>query len=366
MARMRAARFHGREDVRVEQVERPSPEPGEALVRVWGCGICGSDVRLFRQGPVASMMDRWPVPRILGHEFSGVVEELGSGTSGLRAGDRVAAAPATWCGQCFYCRKGARTLCLEPIDFGSTHPGGLAEYVCIPAELIRQGGLVVVPDSIGLDRAAMLEPLGTCIRGLCTQGALSEGNSVLIIGDGPIGLIQVQLARLLGAGPILLAGHHEARLQQGQLLGADETFDSRSPDFLDRVRELTEGRGVDLVVSSVPSQTALEHAAVLVRGGGRIVLFAGVGRGSAWGVSPNRIHYEEITIVGSYNCTIEEFRQGAELATALNLEAVIDQRLPLADCVEGFNLMADRRALKVLVEMRAEGLQAGPVGGGNE
>jgi L-iditol 2-dehydrogenase len=264
---------------------------------------------------------------------------------------RRSAAPATWCGHCFYCRHDAKALCLEPIDFGSTHPGALAEYVLIPALMVEQGGLVVVADDVSMEKASLLEPLGTCLRGLVTQGRLQPGQTVLVVGDGPIGLIQVMLAVHLGAGTVICAGHHSERLALALRFGARLVVNTLSKELRPIVLGETEGRGADLVLSAVPSHEALQECLDLVRGAGRLVIFGGVARGSTIQVDPNTVHYGETVITGSYNCTIEEFRQATELARHLPLQEIVDHRVPLLKIREGFDLMQERHSLKVLVTM---------------
>jgi len=348
MATMTAARFYDKGDIRVEQVPRPTPAPGEVLVRVHCCGICGSDLRTFRKGSPPGAL---PAPRIMGHEFAGQVAELGKGVAGFRIGDRVAAAPATACGHCFYCRKGSPTLCLNALDFGTSQPGAHAEYVIIPAQLVAQGGLVILPEEISYEKASLLEPLGTCIHGLYTRAKLERGESAVIIGDGPIGLIQVMLAHHRGASTIICAGHHDDRLAHAKRWGAHITVNTHSENLERSVKDATEGMGADLVMVSVPNAQAMQEALPLVRGGGRIVVFGGVPKGSKIELEPNFIHYKEITITGTFNCTVEEFRQGLDIIKDSPIEELITHRVPLAHIVDGYKIMSDKVGLKVLVEM---------------
>ncbi len=349
MTTMMAAVFYGRGDLRVESVPRPVPGRGEVLVRVRYCGICGSDLRTYREG---SMPASLPLPRILGHEFSGEVAEVGPGVTDVEPGARVTAAPASACGQCLYCRRGSPTLCVNALDFGTTQNGAQAEYVLIPAPLMAQGGLVPIPEGVSYEKAALMEPLGTCWRGVCVRGRLQRGESVVIIGDGTIGLIQVMLAHHLGAGKILCAGHHDERLALARRCGADFTVNTSHRDVQQAVHEATGGSGADLVVVSVPDATAAQQALGLARGGGRVVAFSGVPRGSQVIVDPNLVHYGELTVIGSFNCTVEEFRQAVQVAGSLPLEELVTHRVPLEKAVDGYQLMARKVGLKVLVESR--------------
>ena len=351
MATMTAAQFYGKGDIRLGQIPRPEPGAGDVLVKVFGCGICGSDLRLFERGPVSDTMAGWPLPRTLGHEFSGEVVQLGEGVQGFRLGDRVSAAPATWCGECFYCRRGAKTLCMNPIDFGSTHMGAFAEYVIIPSLMVEQGGLVLLPDNVSFERGSLLEPLGTCVRGLLTKGELKSDQRVVIVGDGPIGLIQVMLAKHIGAGWILCVGHHDDRLARALQLGADQVLNSKVANAQRAVYDLTEGMGADLIIVSVPSVEANQEFLKLVRGGGRFVIFGGVPRENVLSVDPNFIHYSEIVLTGSYNCTVEEFRRARDLSRDLALEETISHKITLDQIHEGFEIINRREGLKVFISM---------------
>lgn len=347
--RMLAARFYGKGDIRVEEVPKPKIGEGDVLVRVGACGICGSDYRLFDRGPVSAKMDPWPIPRILGHEFVGHVAELGREVRGYELGDRVAAAPATYCGECFYCRKGDHTLCLSPIDFGSTHPGGFAEFVLIPALMVRQRGLVRLEEGIPLERGIFVEPLGTCVRGLLTKGQLKPGERVAVVGDGPIGLIQVCLASHLGAGWILSMGHHASKLRRSGELGSHKTVNTAQVGVEEIVTGELDGYGVDLVVVSAPTVSAIEEGLQLVRDGGRIVLFGGVPRQAHLRLHPNAVHYGEITIIGSYNCTAGEARKAADLLKDLPLEELITARYPLPEAPQAFEAIASTEGLKTMI-----------------
>ena len=347
MATMMAALYYGRNDIRLEEVPRPVPGPGEALVHVRYCGICGSDLRSYQDGPEQGDL---PLPRVLGHEFAGDVVELGPGVTGFQPGDRVTAAPATSCGQCVYCQHGFGTLCLNALDFGTTQSGAQAEYVLIPARLVAQGGLVLIRAGVSYSKAALMEPLGTCWHGLHVRGCLQRGESVLIIGDGTIGLIQVMLARYLGAGKIICAGHHDERLTLARRWGADITINAHDADMQHAVHEASGGMGTDLVVVSVPDALALQQALTLARGGGRIVAFSSVPHGKTMTVDPNWIHCREVAMMGAFNCTVEEFREALDVGSSLPLEELVTHRVPLARAVEGYQLLAERRALKVLID----------------
>jgi L-iditol 2-dehydrogenase len=349
--KMLAAMYYGKGDVRIEHVAIPKPSPGEVLVRVFACGICGSDHRLFQSGPAGAKMDPWPIPRILGHEFTGEVVTVGKGVEGFNPGDHVAAAPATYCDECFHCERGEYTLCLSPIDFGSTHPGAFSEYVLVPGLMVRQGGLIKMDKNIPAIRAIFLEPLGTCLRGLLTKGNLTEGESVVIIGDGPIGLIQVMLAVYQRAANVICVGHHDTRLAQAKSFGAHHTINSNLEDITQFVKNNLDGFGVDLVVVSAPSTSAIVDGLKMVRNGGRAVLFGGVPRGSAITIDPNTLHYGETSFIGSYNCTIDEANHASKLLKVFPFEHMITHRYPLGQADHGFRVHQKKQGIKTVIEM---------------
>ena len=353
MTTMMAAMYYGKGDIRLEQVPRPVPGPGEVLMRVYACGICGSDSRTYQKG---SPPGNLPVPRVLGHEFAGTVAELGrpqrgAGVMGFAIGERVTAAPANECGHCFYCTHGVSTLCSNVLDFGTTQFGAQAEYLLIPAPLVAQGGLIKLPADTSYDKACMAEPLGTCLHGLRTRGGLQPGETVVVVGDGAIGLLQVMLARHLGARAVICAGHHAERLEFATRHGATLVVNTNTQDLAGVVREQIGGIGADLIMVSVPNPQALQDALPLVRGGGRLVVFGGLPKGSKIEIEQNLIHYGELTVTGSFNCTVEEFRQALQIARDLPVEELISHRVPLAHILDGYKLMADKAGMKVLVVM---------------
>jgi len=353
MATMWAAMYYGKGDIRLEKIPRPVPGPGEVLMHVHYCGICGSDARSYQKGPPPG---NFPLPRIMGHEFSGQVAELGPGVQGFHVGERVAAAPATSCGYCFYCRRGALTLCLNAKDFGTSHNGAQAEYALVLARMVELGGQVALPDDLTDEKAALIEPVGTCYRGLVTRGRLAPGETVVVVGDGAIGLIQVMLARHLGAATVVCAGHHPDRLEMARRFGAQITVNTHQDDLKAVVQQATEGMGADLVMVSVPNVAAFQQALPTVRGDGRLVVFGGVPRGSTTEFDPNVVHYGELTVTGSFNCAVEEFRHVAEIAGSLPLDELISHRVRLGRIIEGYGALASKDGLKVLVDSYDHGL----------
>ncbi len=342
---MLAAVLYGRADLRLEERPRPTAGPGEVVLRVRRCGICGSDVRTYARGPSA----RYALPVVLGHEFVGQVVELGPGVEGVPLGARATAAPAIPCGRCAACRRGEDNLCQNLLDFGINIDGGLAEYVRIPARSIRAGALVVLPDQLS-DAAAILgEPIGCCLRGL-RRGAVRAGSTVVVIGDGPIGLTHAILAQEMGARRVLCVGHNPARLETIARAGAATLAVEATSDPAGAILAVL-GQQPDTVVAAVPDPRALETAVRLIRDGGSVVAFGGLAGDPSITIDGNRLHYGEWTLVGSFNCTTAEFREAIDLAGRLDVGLFEATLYPLTRISDAFEAARTRATLKAVVSM---------------
>jgi (R,R)-butanediol dehydrogenase/meso-butanediol dehydrogenase/diacetyl reductase len=276
-ATMRAARWHARGDVRVEDVPVPRPGPGELLLRVSWCGICGTDVEEYRDGPVVIPVDApnpltgQRAPVTLGHEFAGEVVEVGAGVDGFAVGERVVPDICLFCGECHFCRRHEYALCVSWAAIGLHGDGGLAELVRVPA---RQ--CVRLPDAIGDDEAALIETVEVAVRAVRHAG-VRLGDAVAIVGDGAVGLITLQVARAAGATTVLLLGHRAARLELGLRLGATAVIDTRDAGWRRAVADLTDGLGADVAIECGGRPSAIADSITATRKGGRIVLLAVIG-----------------------------------------------------------------------------------------
>ena len=355
---MRAARWHGRGDVRVEDVPIPAIGPGEVLLRVSWCGICGTDVEEYRDGPVVIPVDRpnaltgQRAPITLGHEFAGEVAEIGADVEGLAVGDRVVPEVCHFCGECWYCRRHEYALCVSWVTIGFHGDGGLAEYVRVPARMC-----VRLPDEIADDEAALIEPTEVAVRAVRKAG-IRLGDSVAIVGDGAVGLITLQVARAAGATTAVLVGHRAARLEIGRRLGADAALDSRDPAWLGAVRDLTGGLGCDAAIECGGRSEAIADSIAATRKGGTVVLLAVIGVPvpvDTWSIVAG-----ERTVIGSVQHHFDE-----DLPIAVRLMAtgrvdvrpLISRRISLERVVsDGFDA-AGGSDIKVLVSTRpADGI----------
>ena len=302
---MLAAVLYGKEDVRMERIPIPAPAPGEVLVRIGAALTCGTDVKVFRRGYHALMIRP---PAVFGHEFAGTIERVGEGVAGFAPGDRVVAANSAPCDACFYCRRDRTELC-EDLVFVN---GAYAEYLVIPARIVAKN-LLRVPSHLSFEEAALTEPLACAVRGMEDSPA-RKGDTVAVLGLGPIGLLFVRLCHLAGA-TVIAAGRRAERLTLARTLGADYVLDATgNADIPEAVRTLTEGgRGADLVVEAVGLPEVWEQAIACARKAGCVSLFGGCPAGSAVSVDTHRIHYEELTLRGTFHHTPAAIRTALAL-----------------------------------------------------
>jgi (R,R)-butanediol dehydrogenase/meso-butanediol dehydrogenase/diacetyl reductase len=341
---MWAARWHGRRDVRVERVPVPHAAPGEVVLRVRWCGICGTDVEEYREGPTVIPVDRpnpitgQRAPVTLGHEFAGTVAEVGAGVDGLAEGDRVAPDVCLFCGTCRYCRRHEYALCESWATIGFHGDGGLAEYARVPAALCQP-----LPDAIGEDEAALIETTEVAVRAI-RHGAVRLGDTVAVVGDGAVGLIVAQVARAAGATRVVLLGHRPGRLAVGRRLGVDAALDSADPSWRAGLDGLTDGIGADVAIECGGTAGAIRDSIASTRKGGRIVLLAVTSAPIPVDTWP--IVAGERTLVGSVQHHFDE-----DLPTAIDLIA--------SGRVDVRSLITRRITLERVVEDGLEGRGAG-------
>jgi len=335
---MRAAVLFDREDMRVTEWPDPTLEPGDMLVHVMRCGVCGSDLRTYFRGP----SPRYRLPAILGHEFVGTIAKTREQVKSFQTGERVTAAPAVPCGECFYCRRGKDNLCRHLLDFGINFDGAFAELIRIPARSIETGGLVKLGKGLTDELAVWAEPLGTVLHAQ-RRAEMGMGQKVTIVGDGPMGLLHALVAREFGAAQVDVIGHHAKRLELARQVGADMAV-------MEGEANVVKG-DADVVIVAVSDGAAIESSFGLVRDGGVIVAFGGSSRETQISLSPYRLHYGEVTVMGSFNCTTDDFKRALELIPRLNLKPLSPWVVPLERIVDGFHAAYTREVIKVVVEM---------------
>ena len=331
----------------VRSLDTPQPGPGELLVRVEACGICGSDTRIFRHGH-----RRIRLPQVLGHEIVGTVAETGGGVSGVAAGDRVAVMPKVPCGICLYCRRGQGNLCGDGRSFGYQLPGGFAEYVLVPPEAIEQRVLLPLPAGLDTDEAVLIEPLACCLRSH-RNGHPKGDESVVVIGGGPVGTIHGRLARYRNAALVLLVERSEARLASADRKAFDIVIDSSREDPVEAVSRHTEGRGADQVIVACSSEEAQAQALAMAGKGGRVDLFAGLAPGAEpIALDTNRLHYQEISVSSTHGSTVEDCREALRLLGGgmVRLGDLVSSRYPLPRIQEAFEALERQETSKVVMK----------------
>jgi len=344
---LRAVVYRGQGRIAVEEVPLPEPAAGQMLVRVDACGICPTDLKKIENGLL-------PGPRVFGHEIAGTVAALGGGTKGFREGQRVVVHHHVPCGTCFYCARKLHAQCAFYKKNGTTagfepSGGGYAEYV-LAFDWIVERGTVAIPDGVLPEEAAFVEPVNTCLKAVRKAG-VSKGESVLVVGQGPIGLLLMQLARWAG-GEVLASDPVPERRALASKLGAAVVLDS-ARDVPDEVRRLTESRGADCTLVAATGRAAFTHALDATRPGGRILSFAATSRGETAEVDLGLLTTAEKDILTAYSSSIEVQQLAADLVfdRTVRVRELVSHRLPMERAGEAFALAQEPRpgTLKVIL-----------------
>jgi L-iditol 2-dehydrogenase len=338
---MKALRYYGPGNVEIEDLETPAPQPGEVLVRVKACGVCATDIKTVRRGH-----PKIKPGTVIGHEISGVIVAVNQ-VEGWKPGDRVAAAPYAPCGECDACQRGQFTLCDHLMDEGF-NPGGFAEYIAIPPRIVKKG-LFTVPEGLSLEHASLCEPLACSLHGLEALD-ISPRDRLLILGDGPMGLLQAEAARALGVRQIVMTGMIPARMERAARV-VDTVIDASHENVAERVQQIYPG-GADKVMVSVGDATLAETAFKYVRKGGVVNLFAGLPREARLNIDPYQIHYDEVRLAGSFGLAPQHFQKALEfLATGkVNVTGIITATVPIQDVIEAIQDVAEYRGIKTVVK----------------
>lgn len=333
---MRASFFLGNKTFEVREQELPRAGVGEVVIRNMACGVCGTDVHIYH-GELGSA-DVTP-PVVLGHEYSGVVTEVGEGVTSLRPGDHVTVDPNIYCGKCDYCRVGKKQLCEHMEAIGVTRNGGFAEYSVVP-----EGQAFLLSPKLPMEFGAMAEPVACCLHGI-DRAEICEGDTVCIVGGGAIGLIMVQLARLAGAAKIILSEPNEKRRSVGLSLGADIAIDPAAPGAMDGFRN-----AADVVIECVGNLPAVKSAFAYAKKGANIVLFSVPKVDSKFDLPLFDVYKKELTIKGSFVNPDTHSRAVALLnAGKLNFDQIITHRFPLAQMPEAIAMQMSDQSIKVIV-----------------
>jgi L-iditol 2-dehydrogenase len=334
---MLAAIYYGQNDMRLETVPVPEIGPGELLVRIHTCGICGTDLKKISTGSHSA-------PRVFGHEMAGVVVARGAGVRKFAEGDRVMVFHHIPCGHCYYCERKVFSQC--PVykkvgttaGFGEPSGGGFAEYIRV-MDWIVERGVIAIPDAVSYEQASYMEPVNTVSKGIQSL-AVEQGETVLVIGQGPIGLMLGVLAQRAGAN-VITSDLFPQRLTIGERYGLTQSVDASRRDVVERTREMTGGRGADAVILAVGGSALIGPAIDAARFGGRVLLFAQTVRGEVQ-IDPASICVDEKTLLGSYSASVELNEEVAEFvfSGAMDLAGLYSHRFPLAQSLEALQLAA--------------------------
>ena len=350
-ANMQAAVYRGVNDVRVETVPVPAIGPGEVLIQVHSCGICGTDLKKIHTGSHSA-------PRIFGHETVGTIAAVGDGVGSFAAGDRVVVFHHIPCGTCYYCRKKTFAQCPVYKKVGCTagfepSGGGFAGYVRV-MDWIVQRGLIKIPDGIPFAQAVFVEPLNTCLKGVRSLN-LAADETVLVIGQGPIGIMLASLAKRSGA-KVLTSDLYPERHAVAARFGMDLPIDASREDVVKVVHAASEGRGADAVILAVGGNSLIRNAMDAARPGGRVLLFAQTQHGEAI-IDPAAVCVDEKTLMGSYSASVDIQEEALRLVfegygQGYDLTRLVSHRFSLSEAVEAIAIASEPKAtsMKVMIE----------------
>ena len=330
---MKAAMLYGVKDLKVEDVEVPEVKDGEVLVKVKAATTCGTDLKIFQRGYVEKVIK---LPTIFGHEWAGEVAEVGKGLEWPRKDMRVRAGNSAPCLHCSMCQRGKYNLCENMIWLW----GAYAEYIKVPARMVlinMQG----IPDGISYEEAAITEPLACVLHGV-EQANVKLGDTVAIIGAGPIGLLHLLTVKKMGAGRTIMIDLVDERLGFAEKLGADATVNSGKENVETRIRELTGGYGADVAIEAIGLSATWEQALKLARKGGTVLEFGGCPPGTEIKVNAEMLHYGELTVMGTFHTTPLHFRRALNLIATrtIDVRPLVTRKMKLDNIKEAFGILS--------------------------
>jgi len=347
---MNALVLHAVGDGRFERVPKPVAAPGEVLVRVGFCGVCGSDIpRTFTKGT-------YQFPTICGHEFAGTVEAVGGRIDQYAPGDRVVVFPLLWCGKCPSCELGNYVMCSDYDYYGSRRDGGFAEYVCVPPK-----NLLPVPKRVSMEAASMTEPAAVAMHALKRAGGSFVGETVVIFGAGPIGLMAAQWARMMGAAQVIIFDLIPEKLEMARGLGFRSAFNAMDCDAVEKINQLTGGHGAEVCVEGAGVPITLNQAVGAARAKGRVVV---MGNPSADVKLPapliSQAMRRELDILGTWNSQFSACGNNDDWHAVLDavaeekvdLDCLVSHRVPLENAFDALEMMRDQSEFfaKVLIQ----------------
>ncbi|HWQ89642.1 MAG TPA: zinc-dependent dehydrogenase [Desulfitobacteriaceae bacterium] len=343
---MKAAVLKGLEELILEN--RPIPEcgQGEVLVQLGVCGICRTDMKCFSQGQRDLRL-----PRILGHEIAGTVAQIGSSVTSVSKGDRVQVAPGIPCGTCSYCLLGQDNLCNSMQIMGFHINGGFAEYVLVPASGVNNGVLQPIPEGLSFSEAALTEPLACCVN-MQESLRVNKEDQLLIIGAGPLGILNAKLAKARGVRKIILLEEKEERLKKAANYEFDYLLDAHKRNMPEEIMRITKGGGADVVIPCCPGSEPFIQGINLLAKRGRLGFFSGLTGGSFPEKDLNLIHYKELFVSGAYGCSVGHNQEALSLIAEgiIAVKNMITRKISLAEILQGLEMVRNKTEMSVLIE----------------
>ena len=328
--------------IELREIDPPEISDGEILIQIKAALTCGTDLKAFRRGHPLM-----PMPTVFGHEFAGEVAEVGKDVAGFSPGDSVMAVHTAPCGACIYCSRQLENLC--PTMMETKVLGAYAEYLKLPAEIVRRNTFHK-PDHLSFREAAILEPLSCVVYGM-ESVALQPQSTVVIIGAGAIGLLHIMVAKAMGAGKIIVSGHHSFRLDLARMVGADVTIDSQREDPVSRITAETDGMGAPLVIECTGLPAVWEQATEMVSRGGNVILFGGCPSGTTATFDTARLHYDQITLKGVFHFNPAAVKKSCDYLCnrEINVSPLISADRTLQDLQEVFESLITGSSIKYAI-----------------
>ena len=344
---MRAVVLSGPNQFAPAEIEKPQIGPDEILLEMKAAAICGTDMRILTGKKTKGVR----YPSVIGHEFCGVIAEVGADVKGYEVGEKVAVANVIPCHHCTSCLRGRTNACLDRKAIGYEFDGGFEEYIRIPSICIENGNVVKLPEYMSYQAGALIEPLSCCIRGLKNAGT-GFNDDVLIVGAGPIGLFHLQLSKIAGARKVIVSEPNEQRRKVALELGADLVVDPTKEDLPAIVDRETNGQGMDVIVMAIGVPALVNSTLKLCKRGGTVNLFAGFAGTGESTVEVNTIHYNEINVNGSTAYKLEDYLAAAEMIKSGKIDAdkIVTHRFKIEDFQKAYDVCVAGTGLKVIIE----------------
>ncbi len=344
---MKAIVYHAPGDIRVETVPVLPCGEDELRVKIDACAVCGTDLKAYLHGN-----PRIKAPMVMGHEFTGLIETAGERVEGFSVGERIVMATSVSCGVCCYCKRGWPNLCADLAPMGFSYPGGMAEYTTLPARAIENGHVVKVPQGVKAEHAALAEPL-SCTVNACENCRIEQGEVVVVIGAGPMGIMNACMARQFGAARVIVAEINATRLAMCEPFGFDRVVNPATDDLVEIVMAETDGVGADVAIVAAPAASPQQQAPLLVRKRGTVCLFASLPKGkSMLSVDSRPIHYGELRVLGTSDSTPAHVARAVDLLAGGSIPAdrLTTHVLGLDDLFKAYELMQSGESLRVVLK----------------